>query len=85
LQALLDRSHGQQRAVEKIAPAAAERLIRVVYSDEDVSDIHTGTKDSLSAILVQASVLDLQLDDAGLDEFLRASTISTGTGNTVPP
>lgn len=60
-------------ASRKIDPRTAERLIRAVYTDEDVSDIGADTKKELYVLLLPALAGDLQLAEDELDEFLANS------------
>jgi hypothetical protein len=57
-------------AAKKIDPRSAERLIRAVYTDEEISDIDQETKRVLYVLLLPALIGDGQLDDTGLNEFL---------------
>jgi len=60
-------------AARKINPRAAERLIRGVYTDEDVSEVSPDQKRELYVLLLPALIGDEQFDEAALDEFLKNS------------
>lgn len=53
----------------KIDPVAAERLIRAVYTDEQIDDLDRETRIRSQFLLLAALVVDEHLDDAGLDAF----------------
>lgn len=55
---------------DKIDPRTAERLIQSVFTYEKVSDVSQETRFRLQFLLVAALVVDENLDDAGLDEFM---------------
>lgn len=55
---------------DEIDPNAAERMIRAVYTDEDIDDIDTETLVGNQVILLSALIADEELDDAELDTFL---------------
>lgn len=55
---------------EKIDARVAERLIRAVLTDEDISDLDDTTKGRYYIVLLAALVADEQLDPDGLDSFL---------------
>lgn len=55
---------------DRIDPRAAERMIRAVYTDEEINDLDTRTVVETEVILLTALVSDEGLDDAGIDEFL---------------
>jgi hypothetical protein len=57
-------------AADKIDPRIAERLIRAVYTDEEVGDIDARTKFTTQLLLLAGMVSDQRFDDAGLDEFM---------------
>ena len=54
----------------KIDPAAAERLIRAVYTDEHISDLDRETRIGTQFVLLAALIVDEHLDEAGLDTFM---------------
>lgn len=58
---------------DELDPTIAERLIRNVYRDERTEDIDGKTEVGHEAIMLAAMVSDLDLDDAGLDEFMTES------------
>jgi hypothetical protein len=55
---------------DEIDPRAAERMIRAVYTDEEIDDLDTETLVGNQIILLTALIADEGLDDAGLDAFL---------------
>jgi hypothetical protein len=55
---------------DEIDPLAAERMIRAVYTDEEIDDLDTETVVGTEVILLTALIADKDLDDAALDEFL---------------
>ena len=59
-----------ERLAGEIDPSAAERMIRAVLTDEDISDMDDEVKGRLYIVLLAALIFDEQLDDAGLDAFL---------------
>ncbi|HZB32801.1 MAG TPA: hypothetical protein VE465_21765 [Streptosporangiaceae bacterium] len=59
-----------ERLGDKIDPRIAERLIRAVYTDEDIDDIDGETVIGTQFLLLAALVVDERLDEAGLDRFL---------------
>jgi hypothetical protein len=59
-----------ERLAEEIDPSAAERMIRAVLTDEDISDMDDEVKGRLYIVLLAALIFDEQLDGAGLDAFL---------------
>lgn len=65
------------RLGDSIDPRTAERLIRAVYTDEDIDDIDGKTFLGTQFILLAALVIDERLDDQGLDQFLaKARTLA---------
>jgi len=54
----------------KIDPAAAEKLIRAVYTDELIGDLDRETRLLTQYLLLGALVADEHLDDRGLNEFV---------------
>lgn len=54
----------------QIDPLAAERMIRAVYTDEQIDDLDSATKGRTQIILLAALIADVQLDSSGLDAFL---------------
>ena len=56
-----------ERLRDSIDPRTAERLIRAVYTDEDIEDIDGKTAIGHQFILLGALVIDEELDDPGLD------------------
>jgi hypothetical protein len=54
----------------KIDPMLAERIVRGVYTDEPIDDIDTTTRNSLYVLLLPALVIDEQMNEAELDQFL---------------
>lgn len=60
-------------AADKIDPRAAERLIRAVYTDEDVSDVTADRKKELYVLLLPALIGDEEFSEAELDGFLDKS------------
>ncbi len=54
----------------QIDARAAERMIRAVYTDEQIGDLDSATRGRTQIILLAALVIDEQLDAAGLDAFL---------------
>jgi len=59
-----------EAATRKIDPRTAERLIKAVYTDEDVSDVGADQKKDLYVLLLPALIGDEQFSGAELDEFL---------------
>jgi hypothetical protein len=55
---------------DEIDPRAAERMIRAVYTDEEIDDLDTDTVVGTEVILLAALVADEEFNDAALDEFL---------------
>jgi hypothetical protein len=58
----------------QIDPLAAERMIRAVYTDEQIDDLDSATKGRTQIILLAALITGEQLDAAGLDAFLADAT-----------
>jgi hypothetical protein len=58
---------------DRIDPHAAERMIRAVYTDEQIDDLDTETIVGTEVILLSALIADKELDEAGLDDFLAKS------------
>jgi hypothetical protein len=58
---------------ERIDARTAERIIRAVYTDEDIDDIDGATLIRTQFLLLAALVAEARLDDAGLDEFMAAA------------
>jgi len=58
------------RLGEEIDPRAAERMIRAVYTDEEIRDIDPGLRLATQVVILAALIADEQLDAIGLDEFL---------------
>jgi hypothetical protein len=58
------------RLHNSIDPRIAERLIRAVYTDEEIDDIDGRTAIGIELIMLAALVIDEGLNDAGLDRFL---------------
>jgi hypothetical protein len=54
----------------EVDPRAAERMIRAVYTDEEIDDLDTDTVVGNQIILLTALVTDAQLDAAGIDALL---------------
>ena len=63
------RSRSESLA-SKIDPAAAERLIRAVYTDEPTGALDRETRILTQYLLLGALVADEHLGDSGLDEFI---------------
>jgi hypothetical protein len=59
-----------ERLAEDIDPRIAERLIRAVYTDEEVDDIDDRTSLSTQFRLMAGLIVDEGLDDTGLDRIL---------------
>jgi hypothetical protein len=55
---------------EDIDPRVAERLILAVYTDEEINDLDGSTRLGTQFLLLAALIIDEQLDDVSLDEFL---------------
>jgi hypothetical protein len=55
---------------DQIDPSAAERMIRAVYTDEEIDDLDTDTVVGTQVILLAALIADEGFEDAELDEFL---------------
>ncbi len=53
-----------------IDPQAAERVIRAVLTDDDITDIDGQARGQLFFVLLSALVSDEQFDDDALDAFL---------------
>ena len=60
-------------AARKIDPHSAERLIRAVYTDQDVSEVSPDQKKELYVLLLPALIGDEQFDEVQLDGFLANS------------
>jgi hypothetical protein len=60
-------------AARRIDPRTAERLIRGVYTDEDVSEVSPDQKRELYVLLLPALIGDEQFDETELDGFLENS------------
>jgi hypothetical protein len=58
------------RLGEQIDPRAAERMIRAVYTDEEIRDLDPSTRLGTQVVLLAALIADEQLDAASLEEFL---------------
>jgi hypothetical protein len=58
---------------DKIDPGVAERLIRAVYTDEEIDDLDGETVLGTELLLLAALIVDEQFDDSELDEFLSAA------------
>jgi hypothetical protein len=58
------------RLGEQIDPSAAERLIRHVLTDADVSDIGSRVRGQIFIVFTGALVSDAEYDDEQLDAFL---------------
>ena len=56
-----------------VDPRAAERMVLAVSADEEIDDIDDRTRGQIQIVLLLALIVDEQLDDAGLDEFLSGS------------
>lgn len=54
----------------QIDPRAAERMIKAVYTDEEIDDLGTRTVVSLQVAILTALITDEQLDSAALDAFM---------------
>jgi hypothetical protein len=63
------RSRSSQ-AGEKIDPRTAERLIRAVYTDEEIDDLDAETVIRTQMLILAALVADEQFDGAELDDFV---------------
>jgi hypothetical protein len=63
------RAQFDEKGVE-IDPRAAERMIRAVYTDEEIDDIDTETLVGNQIFLLTALIADEGLDGAGLNAFL---------------
>lgn len=59
-----------ERLGEDIDPDAAERLIRAVYTDEQIDDLDSEIRLGTQFLLLTALIVDEELDDAGLDKFI---------------
>lgn len=59
-----------EKVGNQLDPSAAERMIRAVYTDEEIDDLDGRTKGTTQMILLAALVADENFDDAALDEFL---------------
>jgi hypothetical protein len=68
-----DVRSASEDATRKIDPLAAERLIRAVYTDEEVDEVSPDQKRELYVLLLPALIGDEQFDGPGLDEFLENS------------
>lgn len=55
---------------DRIDPRAAERMVRAVYTDEEINDLDTETVVGTEVILLTALVADEGLDEAGVDDLL---------------
>lgn len=55
---------------DKIDPQTAERLILAAYTDATIDDLAPETKVSGQVFMLTFLILDQQLDEAGLDQFL---------------
>ena len=55
---------------DKIDPSVAERLIRAVYTEEEIDDLDGETVLGTEFLLLAALIVDEQFDAAELDEFL---------------
>ncbi|GLY87735.1 hypothetical protein [Actinoallomurus iriomotensis] len=55
---------------DEIDPIVAERMIRAVYTDEDIDDIDTETLVGNQVVLLSALIAEENLDDSELDAFL---------------
>lgn len=62
-----------ESAMAAIDPAAGERIIRAVYGDEDITDIHPNKRLEIQMALLAALAADENFNNAGLDEFLAAA------------
>jgi hypothetical protein len=62
-----------ESAMTAIEPAAGERIIRAVYGDEDITDIHPNKRFEIQMALLAALAADENFDDSTLDEFLAAA------------
>jgi hypothetical protein len=58
------------RLAEEIDPRIAERMIRAVYTDEEIDDIDDRASFSTQFLLLTGLIVDEGLDDAGLDKIL---------------
>jgi hypothetical protein len=58
------------REGDEINPNVAERMIRAVYTDEEIDDLDTETLVGTQVVLLSALIANEELDDAGLDAFL---------------
>jgi hypothetical protein len=58
----------------QIDPRAAERMIRAVYTAEQIDDLDSATKGRTQIILLAALIDGEQLDATGLDAFLADAT-----------
>jgi hypothetical protein len=59
-----------ERLHNSIDPRIAERLIRAVYTDEEIDDIDGKTAIGIELIMLAALVIDLGPDDSDLDQLL---------------
>jgi hypothetical protein len=69
--AFVERLRGRSAELaEGVDPRAAERLIRAVYTDEQIDDLDSETRLATQFLLMTALIVDERLDQAGLDKFL---------------
>lgn len=54
----------------QIDPRTAERMIRAVYTDEQIDDLDSATKGRTQTFLLAALIYSEHLEKAGLDAFL---------------
>jgi hypothetical protein len=59
-----------ERVERQLDPRSAERMIRAVYTDEEIDDLDGRTKGATQMLLLAALVADEKFDDVGLDQFL---------------
>jgi hypothetical protein len=57
-------------AADKIDPRTAERIIRAVYTSEQIDDIDPKTSWRVQLLLLVGLISDEQLDAGGLEDFL---------------
>lgn len=58
----------------QIDPRATERMIRAVYTDEQIDDLDSASKGRTQIILLAALITGEHLDPSGLDAFLADAT-----------